>query len=143
MKINFLKMSIIAIATLLTISCSKDEKTSTSETTQTSNTTAQTWAKFTVRTPANVLKPNYIVMMFDQPFTTVSNLPTIIKQVTTDSSGYAYFDLNAIVTSTTSKKYYFEVFTQTGTTYTLKTIYTRFDNDFSKGSNLETTLLVN
>ncbi len=143
MKSNFLKVSILALVTIFTISCSKDESLSTTETNTSIGTTVNTWAKFTVATPAGVFKPNYIVMMFETPFTPNTPLPTIIKQATSDVNGLAYLDLNTTITSTTLKKYYFEAFTLSGTTYTLKTNFSRFDSDLKKGSNLTTTLLVN
>lgn len=143
MKSNLFKTSILALIAIFTISCSKDSSSSTTDTQVSGGTTINTWAKFTIATPAGIIKPNYIVMMFEQPFTTTTQLPTIIKQVTSDANGLAYFDLNTIVTSTTSKKYYFEAFTQSGANYVLRTNYSRFDSDFSKGSNLTTTLLVN
>ena len=141
MKLNFLKVSVLVLITIFTISCSKDESSSTTETSSIS--VVNTWVKFTVATPAGVTKPNYIVMMFETPFTPNTPLPTIIKQATSDANGLAYLDLNATITSTTLKKYYFEVFTLSGTTYTLKTNFSRFDSDLKKGSNLTTTLLVN
>lgn len=143
MKSNFLKASFLVLVIIFTISCSKDESSSTTETGGSSTTTVNTWAKFTVATPAGVVKPNYIVMMFDQPFSPNAPLPTIIKQATSDANGLAYLDLNTTITSATLKKYYFEAFTVSGTTYTLKTNYSRYDSDLKKGSNLTTTLLVN
>ncbi|ELV7526167.1 hypothetical protein QMU91_002392 [Flavobacterium psychrophilum] len=143
MKSIFLKATILAFVTIFTISCSKDDSSSTTETNTSGGTTISTWAKFTVATPTGVIKPNYIVMMYDQPFSPTATMPTIIKQVTTDANGLANFDLNTIVTTSTPKKYYFEVFTQSGSDYILKTTFSRFDSDFSKGSHLTTTLLVN
>lgn len=143
MKTNFLKASILALVTIFTISCSKDDSSSSTDTNTSGGTTISTWVKFTVATPAGVVKPNYIIMMFDQPFSPTATLPPIIKQVTTDATGLANFDLNTIVTTSVTKKYYFEVFTQSGTSYTLKSTYSRFDIDFVKGSHLTTTLLVN
>ena len=142
MKINFLKMSVVAIATLFVIFCSKDEKTNSTETTNTSVNITNTLAKITVLTAAGVTKPNYIVMMFDQPFSTSAPLPPILKQVTTDSNGLASFDMNTIVTNTTPKFYYFEAFVETPTGYTLKTI-PRFKTELVKGTSLTTSLLVN
>ena len=142
MKSNFLKGTILAFLTIFTISCSKDDSSSTTET-NTNVTIINTTAKFTVATPSNVVKPNYIVMMFEQPFSPTLPLPTIIRQVTTDATGKANFDLSTLVTTSTPKKYYFEVFTQSGQDYILKTTFSRFDSDFIKGTNLTTTLLVN
>ena len=142
MKIKFLKISIVAIATLLTISCSKDEKSNSTETTNTSINVTNTLAKITVLTSGGITKPNYIVMMFDQPFSTSAPLPPILKQVTTDSNGLASFDMNSIVTNTTPKFYYFEAFVQTTTGFDLKTI-PRTKIELTKGTSLTTSLLVN
>jgi hypothetical protein len=81
--------------------------------------------------------------MFDQPFSPTATLPPIIKQETSGATGKVNFNLNTLVTTSTPKKYYFEVFTLSGTTYTLKTTFSRYDSDFVKGSQLTTTLLVN
>lgn len=143
MKTFFFKLTIFILITIFTVSCSKDDDSNSTDSNTSGGTTVTTWAKFTVTTPASVVKPNYIVMMFETPFSTTATLPTIIKQVTTDSNGIANFDLNSLVTTSTPKKYYFEVFTQSGTSYTLKSTYSRYDNDFVKGTHLTTTLLVN
>jgi hypothetical protein len=144
MKTNYLKASILALVTIFTISCSKDESTSsTDSTTTTTTSTVTTFAKFTVATPAGVVKPNYIVMMFETPFSPTSPLPTIIKQATTDANGLATLDLSTTITSTTLKTYYFEAFVQTATGYDLKTNFSRFSTDLKKGSNLTTGLIVN
>jgi hypothetical protein len=143
MKPNFIKATILALVTIFTISCSKDDSSSTTDTNTGGGTTINTWAKFTVATPTGVVKPNYIVMMFETPFSPTAPLPTIIKQETSDANGLVNFNLNTLVTTATPKKYYFEVFTQSGTNYTLKTTFSRYNNDFVKGTNLTTTLLVN
>jgi hypothetical protein len=143
MKTNFFKTTILLLITIFTISCSKDDDSSTSDTNTSGGTTINTWAKFTIATPTGVVKPNYIVLMFDQPFSPTATMPPIIKQETSDANGLVNFNLNTLVTTSTPKKYYFEVFTLSGTTYTLKTTFSRYSNDFVKGTNLTTTLLVN
>lgn len=143
MKTNFFKATILVLVSIFTMSCSKDESSSTTDTTTSGGTTVNTSANFTVATPSGVVKPNYIVMMFETPFSPTEPLPTIIRQVTTDANGVVNFDLNTLVTTSTPTKYYFEVFTQSGTSFILKTTYSRFDRDFVKGTNLTTTLLVN
>ncbi len=143
MKTNFFKVTILAFVTIFTISCSKDDNSSTATTETSGGTTINTNAKFTVATPSGVVKPNYIVLMFDQPFSPTATLPPIIKQETSDANGLVNFNLNSLVTTSTPKKYYFEVFTLSGTTYTLKTTFSRYHSDFVKGSQLTTTLLVN
>ncbi len=137
-----MKTIVVVLVALFTLSCSKEETTNPSQSSS-STTVINTWAKFTVITSAGVTKPNYIVMMFDQPFSTNAPMPTIIKQVTTDANGLAYFDLNTLITSTTPKKYYFEAFVQSGTSYVLKTNFSRYSSDLSKGQMLTTSLLVN
>lgn len=57
---------------------------------------------------------NYIIMMFDQPYTAGNALPPIKKQVTTDNNGLAYFDLKTMITCTTSTTYYFKAFLSNG-----------------------------
>ena len=84
MKTNFLKATILALVTIFTISCSKDDDSSSTETGGGSTTTTNTWVKLTASTSAGVNKPNYIIMMFDQPVTSTSALPPIKKQITTD-----------------------------------------------------------
>jgi hypothetical protein len=143
MKTKIFKATILVLVTIFTISCSKDESSSSTDTTTGGGTTINTNAKFTVATPSGDVKPNYIVLMFDQPFSPTATLPPIIKQETSDATGKVNFNLNTLVTTSTPKKYYFEVFTLSGTTYTLKTTFSRYDSDFVKGSQLTTTLLVN
>jgi hypothetical protein len=143
MKTKIFKATILALVTIFAISCSKDDSSSSTDTNTSGGTTINTNAKFTVATPTGTVKLNYIVLMFDQPFTPTATLPPIIKQETSDANGLVNFNLNSLVTTSTPKKYYFEVFTLSGTTYTLKTTFSRFNNDFVKGSQLTTTLLVN
>jgi hypothetical protein len=138
-----MKTTILLLLLICTISCSKDDSSSSTDSSTTITSPNTTWAKFTVATPAGVVKSNYIVMMFETPFSPTSPMPTIIKQATSDANGLAYLDLSTIITSTTLKKYYFEAFTLNGTTYTLKTNFSRFDSDIKKGSNLTTGLIVN
>lgn len=142
MKTIFFKTALFTFLTLLFISCSKDENASSTEN-NTGNTTVNTWAKFTITSPDGVVKPNYIVMMFDQPFSPTENLPAIIKQATSDANGLAYLDLKTIVTSTTPKRYYFEAFVETASGYELKTNFSRFSTELEKGTTLTTSLLVN
>lgn len=143
MKTKILKATILVLVTFFTISCSKDDNSSSTDTTTGGGTTINTNAKFTVATPPGVVKPNYIVLMFEQPFSPNTAMPPIIKQETSDANGLVNFNLNSLVTTSTPKKYYFEVFTLSGTTYTLKTTFSRYNSDFVKGTQLTTTLLVN
>ena len=143
MKTNFFKATILALVTIFTISCSKDDDSSSTETGGGSSTTTNTWVKLTATTSAGVVKPNYIIMMFDQPVTSSSALPTIKKQVTTDANGLAYFDLNSIITSTTPTTYYFEAFVSNGSGgYTWKSV-THYQANLAKETMATNTIIVN
>lgn len=142
MKSIFTKATLLILFSILSISCSKDESSSTSETSTSTTITTPSVAKITLATPAQVLKPNYIVMMFETPFSPTAPLPTIIKQATSDANGIATLDLS-VITSTTLKTYYFEAFVQTATGYDLKTNFSRYSTELKKGSNLTTGLIVN
>ncbi|WP_421497875.1 hypothetical protein [Flavobacterium columnare] len=147
MKTNFFKATILALLTIFTISCSKDDssssETSTSTTTTATTTTTNTWVKLTATTSTGILKPNYIIMMFDQPVTSSSSLPPIKKQVTTDANGLAYFDLNTMITNTTPTTYYFEAFVSNGSGgYTWKSV-THYQTNLAKGTMATSSIIVN
>jgi hypothetical protein len=117
MKTSLFKTACLVLITILTFSCSKEEASSSSSS---SSSTTNTFVKLSVTNASGARRPNYIVMMFDQPVTNANALPTIIKQVTSDASGLAEFDLNTIVTNTSPTTYYFEAFLQVGNDYVLK-----------------------
>ena len=86
----------------LSINCSSsDDEVSTSETSTTTTTTqsTSTAVKMNVVNAQNVKQPNITVMMFKTKVTTTTNLPTIEKQVVSDSNGLANFDLSSYITS--------------------------------------------
>jgi hypothetical protein len=140
MKTNFFKSTLFALLTILVISCSKNEDSSSSET-NTSTTT--TWVKLTTLISAGIVKPNYKVIMFSTQPTTNTPLPTILKEVTTDANGLAYFDLNSMITSTTPTTYYFEAFISDGSGgYVWKSI-SHFNVSLIKGSIATSSILVN
>lgn len=141
MNFTMLKTSMLALITVITLSCSKSSSSST-DTGGSSSTTTNTWVKLTATNSSGVNKPNYIIMMFDQPVTSTSALPPIKRQVTTDANGLAYFDLNAMITSTTPTKYYFEAFVQSGANYIWKSV-TNYDVDLAKGTMATSTIIVN
>jgi hypothetical protein len=138
---KLIKSTIFFVFATMVLSCSKED-TTTNSTSTSSTTTTVTWAKITAITSSGTIKPNYIVMMFDQPVTNTNALPPIIKQVTTDVNGLANFDLSTIVTSTTPKTYYFEAFVQSGSNYTMKSV-SHPSSQFSKGSMYATSIIVN
>ena len=143
MKTNFFKASVLVLFTIISISCSKDDSSSSTEIINPpSANTSNTWVKLTATTSGNVVKPNYIIMMFDQPVTTTSALPPIKKQVTTDANGLAYFDLKTMVTSSTPTTYYFEAFVETATGYTMKSV-THPTYNIAKGQMITSSIIVN
>jgi hypothetical protein len=140
MKTNLFKATLFALLTILVISCSKDEDSSSSET-NTSTTT--TWVKLTTLISAGIVKPNYKVIMFSTQPTTNTPLPTILKEVTTDANGLAYFDLNSMITDTTPTTYYFESFTTyLSVGYVWKSV-SHFNVSLIKGSIVTSSILVN
>jgi hypothetical protein len=140
MKTNLFKATLFALLTILVISCSKDEDSSSSET-NTSTTT--TWVKLTTLISAGIVKPNYKVIMFSTQPTTNTPLPTILKEVTTDANGLAYFDLNSMITDTTPTTYYFESFTTyLSVGYVWKSV-SHFNVSLIKGSTVTSSILVN
>ena len=143
MKTNFFKATILALVTIFTISCSKDDDSSSTETGGGSSTTTNTWVKLTATTSASVVKPNYIIMMFDQPVTSSTALPPIRKQVTTDSNGLAYFDLNSMITSTTPTTYYFEAFVSNGSGGYIWKSVSHPTYNIAKGQMITSSIIVN
>lgn len=142
MKLNFTKNFFAVIVALFIFGCSKDN-TTTETSSSSSSSTSNTWVKMTAISATGTPKPNYIIMMFDQPFNPNNTQPlTAVKQATTDVNGLAYFDLSTIVTSTTPKKYYFEAFLSNGTNYSLKSV-THPSEDLSKGTMFTTSIIVN
>ncbi len=141
MKTSYLNTSLFILIVVLFISCSKSSD-SGSETNNSSNTTTDTWVKLTATTSTGVVKPNYIIMMFDQPVTGTAALPPILKQVVTDGNGLAYFDLNSMITTSTPTKYYFEAFIQNGANYEWKSI-TNFNTNIAKGTMVTSSIIVN
>ncbi|MBD3581549.1 hypothetical protein [Flavobacterium selenitireducens] len=136
------KVSILAFVSIFTMSCSSDDSSSSTETITEETSQTNTWVKLTATTSAGVNKPNYIIMMFDQPVTSTNDLPPIKKQITTDANGLAYFDLNSMITSTTPTKYYFEAFVQNGTGYIWKSV-SHYNVNLSKGTMATSSIIVN
>ena len=143
MKTKFFKATILALLTIFTISCSKDDDSISTETGGGSSTTTNTWVKLTATTSTGVVKPNYIIMMFDQPVTSSSALPPIKKQVTTDANGLAYFDLNSMITSTTPTTYYFEAFVSNGSGGYIWKSVTHYQTNLAKGTMATSSIIVN
>lgn len=135
------KLFLILLVGLSLASCKK-ESTSSTTTTTTGTTTSDTWVKLTAINAAGEGQPNYIIMMFDQPVTSSSALPPILKQVTTDANGLAYFDLNSMITSSTPKRYYFEAFIKSGSDYVWKSV-TNYSKDIAKGTMATSSIIVN
>jgi hypothetical protein len=140
---KILTFSLVGGIVLSSFSCSRTDSSETETMSNTTTATTNTWVKLTATTSTGVNKPNYIIMMFDQPVTTGNSLPPIKKQVTTDSNGLAYFDLNTIITSTTPKTYYFEAFISNGSGgYTWKSV-SHYNVNLVKGTMSTSSIIVN
>lgn len=151
MKLIFLRMSVIILLIVCTVSCSSNESSdgseiatdpTTSTTTTTTTTTTNTWVKLTVLNSAGVLKPNYKILMFATQPKANTALPQILKEVTTDKDGLGYFDLNEMITSSTSKTYYFEAFIKNGTDYNWEST-SHFNCEILKGKMITSSIIVN
>jgi hypothetical protein len=103
---------------------------------------SNTFVKLTAVSANGSLKSNYVIMMFDQPFSTNAPMPAIIKQVTTDANGLANFDLKTVITSTSDKTYYFEAFVASGNDYIYKSI-SHPTYELKKGSMVTSSIIVN
>lgn len=142
MKNNVFNILSILLLAIITFSCTKEVETTTSSTSSTTSTTSSdTWVKLTIIDVNGDVKPNYEVFMFESEPSKTSPLPPIIKEVTTDANGLAYFDLSSLVTSTNSKTYYFEAFYDNGTGYIWESI-THYNVTISKGQMVTSSILV-
>lgn len=143
MKSNLLKVLSIFFLATITFSCKKDVQTfeSESSSSSTTSTTSSTWVKLTVMTSNGDKKQNYKVLMFGSEPSKTSPLPPILKEVTTDADGLAYFDLDLMITSSTPKTYYFEAFVENGSGYTWKSI-THYNKSLVKGTMATSSILV-
>ena len=125
---------------IIMVSCSKEEITETSEESISSNTSSKTEVVINVIDIHNNPKSGYVVMMFVQKPSSTTTLPTIIKQVNSNSEGIAKFDLDSYLT--TPKTLYFEAFTKDGNNYIWKSI-SHPSKTISKGTKWTTSIIVN
>jgi len=114
-----MKKLILTFATLaLMASCRSESSEETSSTeTETTTQNSSTFVKMNVVNSQNVAQKDIVVMMFKTKVTSASNLPTIEKQITSDASGLANFDLSAYITSNIATTYYFEAFKKDGSNF--------------------------
>lgn len=141
MKTSFLKISILALISIFTISCSKEDNSSSTNSEVIIDHTS-TWVKHTVMNLQGVAKPGLRVMMFKSAVSGTSTLPPIEKEVISDANGLAYFDLTTTVTSDVAVKYYFEVFKTTTNGMTWESI-THPNYDLKKGTMVTSSIIVN
>lgn len=141
MKINLLAMVVVAAVVFTTQSCSSDDSSSQTTTTTSTTITTPTSINLTAITTSGELKANYILMLFDEPVSTSSALPPILKQVTTNSQGLGVLDLESLTTAT-PKTFYVEAFEMEGQNYVLKSVIHR-DFEVTKGSKITSTIIVN
>ena len=122
-------------------SCSKEEtKTETETTESSSQNQTKTEVILTIKTSEGKVKEGYLVMLFGKKFNPETSKPTeAIETVTSNAEGIAKFDMGKRVSS--SKTYYFEVFTKKDDVYTLKSKY-RTELEVKKGSSVKSEVLV-
>ena len=112
---RILLLGLLSLGVVIT-SCEKEEDSSTTTTTTTSTT--KTLVTIKVENYSEVGQAYKQVDMFDKEISD-TQLSTVLKSVTTNSSGLAVFDLENIATDT-EKTFYFGVFEQNGNSYELK-----------------------
>lgn len=132
----------LVLVSVVLISCSKSSNSSSNNNSNTSTTQSDTWVKLNIVNAAGAPVSGYKVMMFKSPVTSVSALPTIEREVTSDANGLAFFDLKTQITSDVPVRYYFEAFIQTGTGYTWESV-THYNVELKKGTQATSSIIVN
>lgn len=128
-KIYYLLLMVLPLFTMT--SCSDDD----------SETVTETGVTLNVVTASGEIKPNYIVMMFEEPVELGEPLPEILMQVTSNSEGVAVFELDDCITSEVAKTYYFEAFTENTNSYTWESV-THPSFELKKGRKVTSTIVV-
>lgn len=139
----YLKGALLTLVALFLFSCTTEESSSETTTSGGSSSTTRTTVNMTARTTDGNTKSGYQILMFDQPVSTNAALPPIILEVTTDSNGLAVFDLDGLVTGTTTKTYYFEAFTRTSNGDLVFKSITHPQLEISRNEIRTTSILVN
>jgi len=122
----------ICVAVLFT-GCSKSSSSS-------STSLSETAIIFTVIDAQNNVKSGYTIMMFAEKAQFDEPLPTIEKQVVSDSKGIAKFDLNNYITN--PETLYFEAFVKEGNNYVWKSMVHHPEITISKGTKMTTSIIV-
>ncbi len=81
-----------------------------------------TTATITALTSKNEPRPNYIIMLFSQPYTQLTTLPSIVQQAVTNQLGVAYFHLNHLENTHLYTTYYVAAFIPMAGGYCCKSI---------------------
>lgn len=128
----------ICIAVLFS-SCSKVETSKTTSSSSSSTTLSETAVILTVKDVQNNIKSGYTIMMFTEKVQLNEPLPTIEKQIVSDSEGIVKFDLNDYIVNPT--KLYFEAFVKEGNNYIWKSI-SHPEGTIKKGTTWTTSIFV-
>lgn len=126
---------------VLFINCAKEEvetETTTSSSTTTTTTTSTEVIMSVVDSEGNP-KSGYSVLMFLEQPSETETLPTIEKEVISNSEGLSTFDLDTYIVSATTV--YFEAFTKEGENYVWESI-THPTKTISKGTKWTTSTIV-
>lgn len=113
------KIFFLFTLSLFLLSCDRSE-TVTTETSTTGSSTTQTTTtsvKMNVINSNSVPQAGVVVMMFREKVTSQQALPVIVKEVTSDANGLAYFDLSTTLNAN-EEVFYFEAFRKNGNNYT-------------------------
>ncbi len=142
MKKTLLTLSAFAVLTVF--SCKKESSSTTTTTNTTGGgtiTTTKTSADLTTITTGGEKKAGYSVLVFEQPFSPTQTMPPILMQAKTDAQGNVVFNLESALGNAASKTFYFEAFTQSSSTYTLKSIV-RTKAEITKDTKTTTSIIV-
>ncbi len=139
MKYVFLLMTFLLV---LLSSCEKEESTTSTIIHKEDVIETQTEVRITVLNTQEEPQSNYVVMMFDEEMDENEPLPPILKQVITDESGLASFDLEHMVSENETKTYYFEAFTEIPNGYVYESLF-HTKLEVKKGSRVSTSIVVN
>ncbi len=137
--------NILLLMTLLLLlfsSCEKEESTTSTIIHKEDVIETQTEVRITVLNTQEEPQSNYVVMMFEEEIDENEPLPPILKQVITDESGLASFDLGNMVSENETKIYYFEAFTEIPNGYVYESLF-HTKLEVKKGSRVSTSIVVN
>lgn len=131
-------IGIIALFSLVMTACS-EETSSVTSSSESSVIISDTEVEFEIKDSDGALKAGYTIMMFLEQPKVDETLPNIERQVISNASGIAKFDLNDYIVGETTL--YFEAFLPIANGYTWESI-THSELTLDVGSSVTSTIFV-